>query len=358
MHADALRRSRHTSKLFSSVIKASERGIGMSKVAYLLLALFCFAPQFYFGLLGGGLLVPLSWSLGMSMFAVGTGWRAPEKGILTSVLIGACYAAAANVPIYLVGSWLGAQTSASMVFTAIASMLGLLIFGSLTLLRHTWKHEPRTDNVSPFEKFRISSEVKDVFSKLQRLMNNESAQNERLPEPIRSEVRRGADCDEIAGGVGEFGRDPRNPIPVNGPAGELIYLSNVRTADSQQIMFHRLGSLRNVDIYETVSFDGAIWDILFLHQYHPRKSRRPPSGYKTAPSTEHDGVLLGTNDFLASFPHHLPDSIANTSERAFGIRMRPSQVREALGRAVFERPTGHLTKLKVIMDVLSRPPHS
>jgi hypothetical protein len=330
----------------------------MSKVAYLLLALFCFAPQFYFGLLGGGLLAPLSWSLGMSMFAVGTGWRVPEKAILTSVLIGTCYAAAVNVPIYLVGSWLGDQTSASTAVTAIASALGLLIFGSLTLLRGNWRHEARNDKVLPSEKSRISPAVKDVFSKLQRLMNNESAQNERLPEPIRSEVRRGANCDEITGGVGEFGRDPRNPIPVNGPLGELIYLSNVRTADSQQIMFHRLGSLSNVDIYETVSFDGTIWDIFFLHQYHPRRSRRPPSGYKTATPTERDSQLLGTDEFLASFPLHLADSIANTSERAFGVRMRPSQVREALGRAVFERPTGHLKKLKVIMTVLNRPTHS
>src|SRR5262245_5559895 len=136
----------------------------MSKVAYLLLALFCFAPQFYFGFLGGGLFVPLSWSLGMSVFAVWTGWCVTEKGILSSVLIGTCYAAAANVPIYLVGSWLGEQTSASMAFTAIASMLGLLTFGSLTLLRRPWRHEPRNDNVSLSEKSRISSEIKDVFS--------------------------------------------------------------------------------------------------------------------------------------------------------------------------------------------------
>ena len=43
----------------------------------------------------------------MAMFAVGTGWRAPKKGIPTSVLIGTCYAAAGNVPIYLIGRWLG-----------------------------------------------------------------------------------------------------------------------------------------------------------------------------------------------------------------------------------------------------------
>ena len=326
----------------------------MSKVALFLLAIFCFGPQFYFGFVGSGLLAPFGWSLGMAIFAVGTGWRAPQKSIPTSILIGTCYATAANLPIYLIGSWLGGTTSTSTEFTAIATLLGLLIFGALALLRRIWPQQPNHDKASPSDRPGVSPEVKDVFSKLHRLMDNEKAQNERLPEPYRSEVQRGADCDEIAGAVGEFGRDPRNPIPVNGPLGELIYLSNVRTANSQHIMFHRLGSVSNVDIYETVSFDGAIWDILFLHQYHPRKSRRPPSGYQSVIATERNSLLLGTNDFIATFPHHLPDSIANTSERAFGFRMRPSQVREALARAIFERPTDHLTKLNVIMTVLKQ----
>ena len=205
--------------------------IGMPRTALPILAFLCFAPQFYFGSVGGGLITPLGWSLGISMFAVGTGWRAPQKGIPASVLIGTCYAAAANVPIYLVGRWLGDPTSASTAFTAIASVLGLVTFGSLTLLRRIWPHEPANNTTSPREEPRAPPEVPDVFKKLHRLMDNEKAQNERLPEPHRSEVRRGADCDEIAAAVGEFGRDPRNPIPVNGPLGELIYLSNLRTAD-------------------------------------------------------------------------------------------------------------------------------
>src|SRR5258708_7276144 len=40
--------------------------------------------------------------------------------------------------------------------------------------------------------------------------------------------------------------------------------TNLRTAKSQQIMFHRLGSLGSIDVYETVSLNGAEWDILFL----------------------------------------------------------------------------------------------
>src|SRR5262249_40522622 len=152
--------------------------------------------------------------------------------------------------------WLGDPTSGSTAFTAIASILGLVIFGSLTLLRQVWPHQTGHKSVSPSGRpHGVSTEVKDVFKKLHRLMENEKAQNERLPEPYRSQVLRGVDCDEIAGAVGEFGRDPRNPIPVNGPLGELTYLSSLRTVDSQLIMFHRLGSTSNVDIYEMVSLD-------------------------------------------------------------------------------------------------------
>ena len=182
---------------------------GSSAESGAFLGLFCFGFQFFFGFVGSGLSTPLGWSLGMALFAVGTGWRAPQKAIPTSVLIGTCYAAAANVPIYLIGRWLGDPTSASVAFTAIASILGIA---------YLWVAHPSAPNLaaaaaaptklSPSETARASSEVKDVFKKLHRLMDNEKAQNERLPEPYRSQVLRGADCDEIAEAVGEFGRDP------------------------------------------------------------------------------------------------------------------------------------------------------
>ena len=141
---------------------------------------------------------------------------------------------------------------------------------------------------------------------------------------------------------------------MNGPLGELTYLSNLRTADSQPIMFHRLGSTSNVDIYETVSLDGAIWDILFLHPFHPRKSQRPPSGHQIVAGTERNSLLLGVNDFVAAFPDRLSDAIADMSERVFRFRIRPPQVREALARAIFERPTDHHARLDIILTVLKR----
>src|SRR5262249_40159747 len=113
--------------------------------------------------------------------------------------------------------------------------------------------------------------------------------------------------------------------------------------------------IRNVAIYETVSLDGAMWEILFLHPYHPRKSHRAPSGYQIVAGVERNTLVLGANDFVAAFPERLSDAIANMSERIFRFRIRPPQVREALERAVFQRPTEHYSRLNVILDVLNRP---
>ena len=201
----------------------------MRKLGLVILALFCFGPQFYFGFAGTGVLTPVSWSFGAALFAVGTGWRAAQQNILTSVLIGACYAAAANVPLYLFGRWLGNPATGSIGLTAVVSAIGLLMFGSLALLRRKWPQAPSHDHAATIiNKAETRPAADDAFKKFHKFMDSENAQNKRLIEPHRSEVRAGADCDEIVGVVGEFGRDPRNPIPVNGPLGEIIYLSNLR----------------------------------------------------------------------------------------------------------------------------------
>jgi hypothetical protein len=200
----------------------------------------------------------------------------------------------------------------------------------------------------------LSPEVEAIFRKIDRLMSDEKTQNEQLPEPFRSEVSRGVSCDELAGATGEFGRDPRNPIPVNGPLGELIYLSNLRTTNLAPVLFHRLGSLGRVDVFETVSFDGSLWDILFLDLYHPRKSRHAPVGYQTSGNKGRAQLFFGTNEFVEVFPDQLPDAIANTFERIIGVRMRPPQVRELIERTRFSRPAAHKGTVESILQAMQR----
>lgn len=193
-------------------------------------------------------------------------------------------------------------------------------------------------------------EVQAIFEKLTFLFQNESAQTERLPELIRSKILAGASCDEVAGGNGEFGRHLRNPVPINGPLGEMIYLSNLRVTDSGiPIMFHRLGSIQGVDVFETVSFDGTVWDFLFLDLYHPRKSHRSPAGYRIATGEDQRSMLHGTNELVADFPSQLMDSISRTYDRFIGLKMRPGELRKAIESSSFVRPPDHSSRYEFLL---------
>ncbi len=197
----------------------------------------------------------------------------------------------------------------------------------------------------------FSPEVRAVFEKLDFFFQNEKAQTDRLAEPFRSQVLGGASCDEVAGATGEFGTRLSNPIPVNGPIGELIYLSNLRVAPANTpIMFHRLGSIRGIDVFEIVSFDGAAWDFLFFDMYHPRKSHVSPPGYQMATGKDRKSMLFGTNEFVASFPDQLMDAISRTYDRSIGVKMRPKEVHEAIERGRFKRPDAHQSTYGVLHE--------
>ena len=159
----------------------------------------------------------------------------------------------------------------------------------------------------------LPPEIDKIFEKMARLMEDEECQNSMYPLSIKNQIIGGQDLDELPDGVGDFGRSDENPIPVNGPIGELVYLSSLTTQD------------------------GRRWDILFLSMYHPRKSRTAPSGYSIANVCERP-LLYGTNRRVGSFPYGLQEAIRNTTVEMFGIPMRPPQVRQAEESVKFQRP--------------------
>jgi hypothetical protein len=197
-----------------------------------------------------------------------------------------------------------------------------------------------------------TSEAEAIFEKLHRFLNDEHAQNNRLPESYRSKIQGGLDCDEISGASGEFGRSFQNPVPVNGPIGEILYLSNLRTKDRTPIMFHRIGSKNGTDAFESVSLDGKLWDILFLHLYHPRKSRRAPTGYTIAQGKERQGLFLGTSEFVDGFPRHIQDAARDAFQQWVGIPMRTPELRRALEQGSFSRPKQHQDRLTATLSTL------
>jgi hypothetical protein len=66
-------------------------------------------PSIHWGDAAAGLGTPLLWSAGMGIFLVLAGWRAPKKGLFTSLVRGMCAAAIINVPAYFAGRWLATQ---------------------------------------------------------------------------------------------------------------------------------------------------------------------------------------------------------------------------------------------------------
>ena len=178
-------------------------------------------------------------------------------------------------------------------------------------------------------------------------MENGNFKNSMSNSIFKKDIIGGLDVDELPHGIGEFGRSAENPIPVNGMFGELAYLSLLKTQDTnQRLLFHRLGSVESIDIYETVSIDGFKWDILFFSLYHPRKSRKAPSGYSIA-KLSNQPLFYGTNRRVEGFPYGLQDIICQTTKQIIGISLPPPQVRQAEESVLFKRPLEHEKRIKI-----------
>src|SRR5690554_681930 len=113
-----------------------------------------------------------------------------------------------------------------------------------------------------------------------RILDDERFQLEMNPPALKSILESAPAYDKYPDGTGPFGYTETNPIPVNGPIGQLAYLSRLETESGQRILFHRLGAIDTVDVFEAVSFNGAEWFILFVDLYHSRRSRLTPDGFR------------------------------------------------------------------------------
>ena len=196
----------------------------------------------------------------------------------------------------------------------------------------------------------LSPEVGQVFEKIAKLMTDEDLQNSMNDPMIKDQIVGGLDVDQLPHAIGEFGRSGENPIPVNGVLGELLYLSLLKTENTnRRLLFHRLGSVDSLDMYETVSIDGSKWDILFFSLYHPRKSRIAPTGY-TISESRSQILLYGTNRRVDNFPLGLHDAVRQTTKEMIGIPLPPPQVREAEEKVQFRRPREHEERVRTAIS--------
>lgn len=121
------------------------------------------------------------------------------------------------------------------------------------------------------------------------------------------------------------------------------------------VIGHRLGSIGNYDAFETVTLDGERWDILYFDMYHPRKSRRAPSGYALR---EPGPFAYATNLQLSDFPRQARQAIADWTRDNLGIALVGRDIAPALQSVAFQRPAAHAAMLSIFEPdgSMRRPP--
>lgn len=166
-------------------------------------------------------------------------------------------------------------------------------------------------------------------------------------------------CDILRSGTGEFGSES-NPIPVNGPTGEILYLNRLRSPSGVGFMFHRVGTLRRpvipypMDAFELVAVDGSCWHNLYFSMYHPRRSRQAPRGLSLSPWPSDKGLQVmlkfpgfGAMHYVHDFPLGLPAVLEESPEfKAIspglgGAMARRIQETLAKSGVSWRRPPGH-----------------
>jgi hypothetical protein len=205
-----------------------------------------------------------------------------------------------------------------------------------------------------------NNELNGAFEAINRILSDEKYQIEILPDLVKDLVMKGQSYDKDPTGTGPFAITETNPVPVNGPIGELAYLSRLETLSGHRIMFHRLGSMnvnnrlgqaKTIDVYEAVTFDGKEWFIFYLDFYHPKRSKAYPEGFR---ETSKVPQFTGFNKSSKNFPYEFSEMKSSEQSTGLSFAYIPlSAVMPQINAKIFSRPDSHLLKLSEVRKKLS-----
>lgn len=193
--------------------------------------------------------------------------------------------------------------------------------------------------------------LKEAFEYIRRIIEDEQFQNQSLHPRIKERIVNAPAFDIDPNGTGPFGLSENNPIPVNGALGELSYLSRLETGKGERILFHRIGAVDKIDVFEAVTFSGSEWFILFLDFYHPRRSRATPDGFVF---TKEVPQFSGFHKFCVNFPYDFIEKRHAEQDSGIGLAyMAMSKISQQIDRGVYQRTLAHKAKLDIVKSRLS-----
>ena len=193
--------------------------------------------------------------------------------------------------------------------------------------------------------------LREAFEQIRRILEDEQFQLDMIHPAMKSMIETCPAYDKDPNGTGPFGFSETNPIPANGPIGQLAYLSKLETAKGERILFHRIGAVNTIDVFEAVTFSGSEWFILFVDLYHPRRSRLTPEGFRF---TQEVGQFSGFHKFCTDFPYDFVEMKQSESESGLSMAyIAISKVMQPIQNRAYQRPLAHKAKLDLVKSRLT-----
>lgn len=193
--------------------------------------------------------------------------------------------------------------------------------------------------------------LKAALDHIHRIIDDEKYQLELINPVMMEKIKSAPSFDQDPNGTGPFGMSENNPIPVNGPLGELAYLSRIETLRGERLLFHRVGAVNTIDVFEAVTFSGSEWFVFFLDFYHPRRSRALPEGFRF---TKDVPQFSGFNNFCDNFPYDFAEMKQSQQESGLSMAyIALSKVTEQIKQQAFKRPLAHKAKLDLVHSRLT-----
>ena len=193
--------------------------------------------------------------------------------------------------------------------------------------------------------------LREAFEQIRRILEDEKFQLDMIHPVMKQMIESRPAYDKDPNATGPFGFTETNPIPVNGPIGQLAYLSKLETKRGERILFHRIGAVDTIDVFEAVTFSGSEWFILFVDLYHPRRSRLTPDGFRF---TDEVGQFSGFHKFCADFPYDFVEMKQSESESGLSMAyIAISKVMEPIQNRAYQRPLAHKAKLDLVTSRLT-----
>lgn len=183
--------------------------------------------------------------------------------------------------------------------------------------------------------------------RVNQLLEDPEYQLSLMPQSVIDQARRNGHAPAGSSADQRFGLVPSSPVPVNGTLGAMAWLSRLQTRQGDALVFHRLGVLRGLEVYETLSLRYRDWSLFFLDPRYLSSSKQSPAGYSLL---EAGLPFQGVGSLMHNFPLDFSEIVSGYSEALRLATVAPNKVISLFAGLDVKRPAAQRLKLEWLLD--------